>query len=419
MPPAARIGDLHVCPLSDGPKPHVGGPVSMGCPTVMIGFLPAARVGDMCVCVGPPDSIAKGSPTVKIGGMMAARMGDLTAHGGTITFGSPTVMIGDVGMGAAVMGGSAGALGTIASAECKALTDAIDKLDGVSERASLAADIYNTFDPTAAPGRPPAPLPAGYTRLSDDPQKMRDFFKGRLSDQEIKNLTAPENSSYRADIYQNGEGKTFVVYRGTENKEGRKDWKVNFSQGSGFNNEHYESAKELGVVVADIAGPGNVEFIGHSKGGGMAAAAGTVTGAKTTTFNSAGLHPNTVEGHDLSKAGANIDSYVVDGEVLNWAQDNGDIVKSTITGLAATIVGPLTGIGTAILIKDTIPPSVGNRHPLPAVWKPGQEPSWYDPVMFRVTLHGMDKVNEGLQSHRDDLIESYNDQGCPAQLGPR
>jgi uncharacterized Zn-binding protein involved in type VI secretion len=102
MPPAARIGDMHVCPMSDGPKPHVGGPVAIGCPTVMIGFMPAARVGDMCVCVGPPDVIAKGSMTVKIGGMPAARMGDLTAHGGTVAMGFPTVMIGDVGMGGAV-----------------------------------------------------------------------------------------------------------------------------------------------------------------------------------------------------------------------------------------------------------------------------------------------------------------------------
>jgi uncharacterized Zn-binding protein involved in type VI secretion len=102
MPPAARIGDLHVCPLSDGPKPHVGGPVAMGAATVMIGAMPAARVGDMCVCVGPPDVIMKGSPTVLIEGMMAARLGDMTAHGGTITLGCPTVMIGEMGMGGAV-----------------------------------------------------------------------------------------------------------------------------------------------------------------------------------------------------------------------------------------------------------------------------------------------------------------------------
>ena len=94
MPPAARISDLHTCPMSDGPKPHVGGPVSAGCPTVLIGMMPAARVGDMCVCVGPPDAIAKGSATVMIGNMPAARMGDLTVHGGVIALGCPTVQIG-------------------------------------------------------------------------------------------------------------------------------------------------------------------------------------------------------------------------------------------------------------------------------------------------------------------------------------
>ena len=65
-----------------------------GCPTVLIGKLPAARVGDMCTCVGPPDVIAKGSMTVMIGKMPAARMGDITAHCGTIVLGYPTVMIG-------------------------------------------------------------------------------------------------------------------------------------------------------------------------------------------------------------------------------------------------------------------------------------------------------------------------------------
>ncbi len=94
MPPAARISDMHVCPMVTGIVPHVGGPVSKGDPTVMIGFMPAARVSDMCVCVGPPDMIAKGSMTVKIGFMPAARMGDMTVHGGSIVMGFPTVMIG-------------------------------------------------------------------------------------------------------------------------------------------------------------------------------------------------------------------------------------------------------------------------------------------------------------------------------------
>ena len=92
--PAARIGDMHVCPLFTGPVPHVGGPIlPPGAPTVLIGGLPAARVSDMCVCVGPPDVIAMGSTKVLIGGMPAARMGDLTAHGGTILLGCFTVWI--------------------------------------------------------------------------------------------------------------------------------------------------------------------------------------------------------------------------------------------------------------------------------------------------------------------------------------
>ena len=95
MPPAARVGDMHVCPMSDGPKPHVGGPVMPpGLPTVLIDGMPAATVGNMCTCAGPPDVILQGSATVLIGGKPAARMGDPTAHGGQITVGSPTVMIG-------------------------------------------------------------------------------------------------------------------------------------------------------------------------------------------------------------------------------------------------------------------------------------------------------------------------------------
>ena len=95
MPPAARVGDMHVCPLVTGVVPHVGGPVlPAGCPTVKIGGMPAARVGDMLTCTGPPDTVAAGSATVKIGGMAAARMGDSTAHGGTIILGCPMVIIG-------------------------------------------------------------------------------------------------------------------------------------------------------------------------------------------------------------------------------------------------------------------------------------------------------------------------------------
>lgn len=96
MGAAARITDMHVCPMvNPGGVPHVGGPIlPPGSPTVLIAGMPAARVGDMATCSGPPDSIVMGSATVFIGGMPAARMGDTTAHGGTIVAGCPTVIIG-------------------------------------------------------------------------------------------------------------------------------------------------------------------------------------------------------------------------------------------------------------------------------------------------------------------------------------
>ena len=72
---AARIGDMHTCPLFNGPVPHVGGPITgPGVPTVLVAGQPAAVVGDLCTCVGPPDTIAKGSSTVFIGGRQAARL---------------------------------------------------------------------------------------------------------------------------------------------------------------------------------------------------------------------------------------------------------------------------------------------------------------------------------------------------------
>ena len=96
--PAATVTDMHVCPMvTPGvpPIPHVGGPVlPPGGVTVLIMNKPAARVGDMCTCVGPPDTIAMGSTTGLIGNMPAARMGSTTAHGGMVIGTAVTVLIG-------------------------------------------------------------------------------------------------------------------------------------------------------------------------------------------------------------------------------------------------------------------------------------------------------------------------------------
>lgn len=100
---------MHTCPLiNPGPVPHVGGPIVLGAATVLVGKIPASRIGDTCVCVGPPDTIAKGATSVLIEGKPAARISDSTAHGGIIVAGLPTVLIGDKGGGGA--GGSHSAM---------------------------------------------------------------------------------------------------------------------------------------------------------------------------------------------------------------------------------------------------------------------------------------------------------------------
>lgn len=109
MPPAARVTDMHSCPMvNPGPVPHIGGPILPPCaPTVLTCGLPQARVGDMAVCAGPPDVIVKGAMSVIVSGQPAARLGDTTAHGGVIVVGAPTVIIGDYAGGGGMAGGMA------------------------------------------------------------------------------------------------------------------------------------------------------------------------------------------------------------------------------------------------------------------------------------------------------------------------
>jgi uncharacterized Zn-binding protein involved in type VI secretion len=101
---AARRGDHHVCPLMDGPTPHMGGPIMPPCAVrVLTENQPQARMTDLASCLGPPDFIATGAATVLVQGLPAARHGDMTSHGGAIMFGCPTVLIGGASAGARSM----------------------------------------------------------------------------------------------------------------------------------------------------------------------------------------------------------------------------------------------------------------------------------------------------------------------------
>ena len=148
--PAARIGDFHACPMvTPGlpPIPHVGGPVIMGSPNVLTGSIPQARVGDNCVCVGPPDVIVMGSTGVFVNNMPAARVGDQTAHGGMIAVGLPTVLIGDGG------GGGAGAMPSASATELQGDTGSGSGAEAAVSSAATQSQVQSLVQ-AAASGAP-------------------------------------------------------------------------------------------------------------------------------------------------------------------------------------------------------------------------------------------------------------------------
>lgn len=142
MPPAARITDMHTCPMvSPGPVPHVGGPVIKGQPNVLTMSMPQARISDQCVCVGPPDIIVKGSATVHVGGLPAARIGDTTAHGGVIVSGAVTVLIGDGSNGGG--GGAGGGMGMPGNVPFTAPNTQMKAFIGAAQKGTPFCEVCN------------------------------------------------------------------------------------------------------------------------------------------------------------------------------------------------------------------------------------------------------------------------------------
>ncbi|MBL4826906.1 MAG: PAAR domain-containing protein [Spongiibacteraceae bacterium] len=174
---AARLGDMHVCPkVEPGPVPHVGGPIAQGSPNVLIGGIPAARVGDMAVCIGPPDKVSAGSATVMINGKAAARMGDSCGHGGKIILGCPTVFIGDGG-------GSGGGGGKSAAAPAASQASSDDHLP-----------------------KPPQTKEEALERMEQATKKVQE--------QRAANQTLPQSPYSTADklkVVDEGLNETFIV----------------------------------------------------------------------------------------------------------------------------------------------------------------------------------------------------------------
>jgi uncharacterized Zn-binding protein involved in type VI secretion len=173
MPPAARISDMHTCPMvNPGPVPHVGGPVSAGSGDVLVGFMPAARVGDSAICVPGPDTIAMGASDVLINNKMAARLGDSTAHGGKIVVGCPTVLIGTSPQSFALTG--AAASGAPFCEECEKARQELAKQQAAEASSPAAAST------TAAAPPAPAEAPSSQDKTLDELYRKAGAAKNEI-----------------------------------------------------------------------------------------------------------------------------------------------------------------------------------------------------------------------------------------------
>ena len=179
------------------------------------------------------------------------------------------------------------------------------------EHARLAADVY---DHTPADSH----TPEGWKNISSDPDAMTKFGL-RSTDLSIPNTNfrmqvyAPDPDVFGADF------KPTVVFQGTD-PSSWDDWSNNFRQGAGANSPYYEKAVEIGTKLRRKAA--DVDIAGHSLGGGMASAASVASGLPATTYNAAGLNPETVAKYGGTVTTPSIQAYRVDGEVLTWAQEN-------------------------------------------------------------------------------------------------
>lgn len=262
---------------------------------------------------------------------------------------------------------------------CQDLATEAAGLWGATRRAVLADDIYKRYGSEGAPDL------TGFRRISDDKDEMRKLFPG-MNDDTRQRLLEPSDSDYRAAIYRDRTDpkKVFLVFRGTQTLQ---DWlDGNIPQGLGVGSQYYAKAIALAKVMkksADAQGL-EMEIVGHSLGGGMASAAGAANRIRTTTFNPAGVHPNTLpEGADISAAKQYVTYYVVAGEPLNWLQDRRRPIVAGAAGAAVVAAPSIAAVeatramtdpswtprtpagdsrAKALLdFKHDLPPAIGNR----------------------------------------------------------
>ncbi len=387
---------MTACPMvtpGTPPVPHVGGPIIPTCsPNVITCFMPQARVGDKSVCVGPVATIIRGSATVLVNNKPAARMGDQTSHGGAIVTGCPTVLIGEAAIVVPPV-----VAPSVLSPVCAGLQQEMDELTEAATMARLSAAAYD--DPPSDEN-----LPEGYRRAT--PNEMAEL--GLIDPESGTDLTRLDGEDFRADVFVNsdpasGENNYTIAYRGTTSGN---DWGANIAQGAGFESEYYNRAGRV-ARMANAMAPGRVQFTGHSLGGGLASAAASATGADATTFNAAGLHPDTAE--RMGGRAANIEAWHNERDPLSSLQDANEWVA---------------------------PSAIGNRRPLPPTteWTAEENamvearvdsdnwtPDWIErkqgqaeaKAAQQLRFHSMDEMEEIIQTDIERVESEQKSNGCP------
>lgn len=265
-----------------------------------------------------------------------------------------------------------------------AATERFERNNKAVEHARLSKDVY---DPSKGP-------PPGWKNISDDPEALARYG---LKDTDL----AKPGSDFRAAVYEpdpavfGDDMKPSVVFKGTESAQ---DWKNNLAQGLNRESDYYRNAVEIGKTLDDRGA--NVDIVGHSLGGGLASAASRASGLPATTFNAAGLHPETVArygGSPRVPVPENIQAFRVAGEVLSGVQEQGLAGTLLGAGVGALLGGPLGAAAGALAkmgLAAIMPDAVGTPHELPGH---GVNP---------VDRHGMDQVIEGLEAQKGEDQES-------------
>lgn len=252
---------------------------------------------------------------------------------------------------------------------CQDVAADLAKLWDLTRRAVLAEDVYKRYAPNNS--KPNQDMP-GFIRISDDVNEIRRLIPG-INEQSIKQLLYPEGSDYRAAIYQDKKDprKIFLAFRGTVTAGDFTD--ANIPQGTGMPSEYYDKAIALAKTLkksAEAEGM-ELEIVGHSLGGGMAGAAGAANRVRTTSFNPAGVHPNTLIGLDVADAEKYVTNYVVDADPLNSAQDHRQGIAPIVAiGSTLTVPGAGAFVGawaiTEVAMNGALPQAIGQRETLDA-----------------------------------------------------